>query len=356
MSVQNKARNQKIIAIFREKVIDILLDWDKTQFVGSLFLIILLIILPVLIKSPYYLNILIMTALYAFLGLAWNIIGGFAGQFFMGFCSFFGVGAYTTIILLNTYGVSPWIGIPLAAIPASMVGGLYAFIALRYGLKKDYLALFTLASMVILGIVASQLDITHGAMGMWISFKEDSLINMTFLHKEPYLYIAIGLLIFGVLVHYKVYRSKTGRYMVAVREDEDAAAALGVNTSQIKSFGVILCAALAGIGGGFYAVYTTYIQPFLVFSYSQNVEFIAAPVIGGRGSIIGPLLGAFVNKPLVEIIRGTFAAETNGTSVLIYGLFLIIFIRFLPNGIAGLLNKPYDSFRRKLLRRLQKKE
>jgi branched-chain amino acid transport system permease protein len=327
----------------------LLLDWDKTQLAASFLIIFLIGLSPLLVESPYYMGIIVLTVLYAYIGLAWNIVGGFAGQLLIGHISFFAFGAYTTIALLNHFNISPWIGIPAAMIPAGLLGALIAFLTLRYGLKLDYFALFTLALMVVLGIIFSKIPFLGGAIGMWIPFRGESFTQMAFVSKVPYLYISLLLLIIGVVVHYWVYRSKLGKYMVAIREDEAAAAALGVNVGRYKTIAVVLTAALSGMGGGFYVVYTTFVEPPLVFGMPFNVELLVAPIIGGRGTIIGPILGALLNKPVVELFRGWFAAERAGTTLIIYGSFLMFFMLFLPRGVAGLLEKPYRKLRTRLL-------
>lgn len=321
----------------------IFLDWDKFQFVSSLFLLLLIVLSPLVVKSPYYLNIIIATALFAFIGIAWNIVAGFAGQLFIGFATFVGLGAYTTIILINSFGISPWIGFVVSGFVSGFVGLLVSVLTLRYGLKNDYLALFTLALMTMLGIIFSKIDIAGGAMGIWISFKENSLSMMTFNSKIPYLYIVSGLLLFGIIVQYLIYQSRTGRYFLGIREDEDAAAASGIHTTLYKAIAIITGSMLAGVGGGFYVVYTKYISPFLVFGAPLNIEFLVAPIIGGRGTLLGPILGSLLNKPIAELVRGAFSAERGGVTLIVYGVFLMSFILFLPKGVTGLIRKLYEK-------------
>jgi branched-chain amino acid transport system permease protein len=306
-----------------------------------LIIILLLSGSPILVSSPYMLNIIIAVVIYAYIGVSWNITGGFAGQLLFGHISFFGLGAYTTLVLLNVYGISPWIGIPLAAIPATLFGLFVAFVSLRYGLRVDYFALFTIAMMVLLRIIFGRWEFVGAAMGKWIEFRGESFINMAFVSKLPYLYISLFLLLVAVVISYIIYRSKLGTYLIAIREDEDSASALGVNIAAYKTYALLITAALHGIGGGFYAVFTTFIQPILIFGLQLNVELLVAPVIGGRGTLIGPVVGAIVNKPIAELTRGWFAGGQSGTTLIIYGAFLVIFILFIPQGIEGYLRKIY---------------
>jgi len=332
----------------------VFLDWDKTQLFLSLVLIVLFALSPLVIDSPSYLGIIILTVIYAYVGLAWNIVVGFAGQLLIGHVTFFGLGAYTTLLLFELFRLSPWIGIPLAAVPSVFMGLIISYLTLRYGLKLDYFALFTLAIMIILSVVFSQMPWAGGAQGIWITYRGVSLEYMMFKTKAPYLYVGLGLLLFGVLLTYKIYRSKTGKYLLAIREDEAAAAALGVNTARYKMIALLITAAMEGIGGGFYAIYTTLVEPPLVFNLALNVELLTSPLVGGLGTIIGPLLGAILNKPVVEILRGTLQNIRAGSTLIVYGLFLIVFILYLPRGVAGMVQDVYMRFRRSYEMRMRK--
>jgi branched-chain amino acid transport system permease protein len=329
---------------------EILLDWDKTQLAASLVIVAVLALSPLVVRSPYYMGIIILAVLYSYIGISWNIVAGFAGQLLIAHIIFVAAGAYTTIVLLNRVGLSPWVGIPIAGLVAMLLGAGVAFITLRYGLKADYFALFTIALMVALKTLFLKWDVVGGAVGMGLSLRDPSFLKMIFADKEPYLFIALTLLLIGLVVQYRIYRSKMGKYFLAIREDEAAAAALGVNTSRYKTYALLIGAAMAGIGGGFYVMYVTFIEPPQVFDMGLNVELVlAAPIIGGLGSLLGPLVGGLVNKPLAELLRGTLAAGRSGSSLIVYGAFLIAAIIFMPRGIAGLLHRPYLRLRRHLL-------
>jgi len=151
-------------------------------------------------------------------------------------------------------------------------------------------------------------------------------------------------------VQYRIFGSKMGKYFLAIREDESAAAALGVNTSLYKTWAVVISAAMVGIAGGFYVMYVSFVEPPQVFDLGFDVEIaLAAPIIGGLGSLVGPILGALINKPLAEFVRGFFSAQTSGSSLIIYGSFLILAILFLPRGIAGVVHDWYVKWRRRVM-------
>ena len=319
-------------------------NWERTQLVISFALIALVGLISAFTKSPYVLGILVLATLYAFVGITWNIVAGFAGQLLIAHVIFLGIGAYTTIVLNNRFGITPWLGIPAAGVVAGLLGLVVAFITLRYGLKADYFPLFTIAVLVTSKTIFLKWKFVGSALGLWLQLGNAGWKNMIFSTKEPYLYIAMGLLTLGVIVQYLIYRSKTGKYMLAIREDESAAAALGVNTSLYKTLALVIGAVMAGIAGGFYVMYVAFVEPPQVFDLGFNVEIVmASPIIGGLGSLAGPLLGAFLNKPLAELIRGMLSAETSGTSLIIYGSFLVLAILFLPRGIAGALQDLYNK-------------
>lgn len=328
----------------------ILLDWDKTQLLISFVILGLMALAPIFVKSPYYMGIIILTTLYIFTGISWNIVAGFAGQLLIAQIIFLGVGAYTTIVLYNTYGVSPWIGIPISGLTAALLGLGVAFITLRYGLKMDYFALFTIALMVAMRAIFLKWDLVGGAMGMGLSLSDPSWDKMIFSNKAPYLYIVLSMTVLGVIVQYRIYKSKMGKYFMAIREDESAAAALGVNTSRYNTYALVIGAAMAGIGGGFYVMYVTFIEPPQVFNMGLNVELmLAAPIIGGLGSLAGPIVGGVLNKPFSEFIRGTLTAGRSGTTLIVYGSFLILAILVMPRGVTGVLHNIYQKWRRRYM-------
>jgi branched-chain amino acid transport system permease protein len=320
----------------------VLSDWDRTQMTLCYLLVFILALSPLFIKSTYYLGIIILTVIYAFIGISWNIVAGFTGQLLIAHIIFLATGSYTTIVLYNTYGITPWVGLLASGVVAGLLGVIVAFITLRYGLKMDYFALFTIALMVAMRTLFLKWDFVGGAVGMWFRLIDISFSNMIFKTKIPYLYIALGLLLIGLIVQYSLYRSKIGNYLLAIREDDDAASALGVNTSFYKMMSVVIGAALAGVGGGFYIMYVTFVEPPQVFNLALNVEIVmAGPIIGGLGSLAGPLLGALLNKPFIEIVRGVLAGGRSGATLIVYGLFLISTVLFMPQGITGVMYRLY---------------
>lgn len=329
----------------------LLSDWDQTQLLISLVVLALIGVVSLFVESPYYMGIMVLTTLYIFTGISWNIVAGFSGQLVIAHIIFLAVGAYTTVVLNNTYGVTPWIGIFAGGLVAGLLGRVVAFITLRYGLKMDYFALFTIALMVAMKTFFLKWEFVGGAVGMGLSLREAGFSKMIFTTKEPYLYIILVLTTIGVLVQYFIYQSKMGKYFIAIREDEAAAAALGVNTSHYNTMALVIGAAMAGIGGGFYMMYVTYIEPPQVFDLGLNVEIMmAAPIIGGLGSLAGPVLGGILNKPLAEFVRGTLSGGRSGMTLIVYGSFLILVVLLMPRGVTGVLHKFYLKLQRRVTR------
>jgi len=326
----------------------IFMDWDRVQLVISFALLALIALSPLVVKSPYYMSIIILTTLYIFTGISWNIIAGFSGQLLIAHISFLAFGAYTTFVLYITYGITPWVGIFVGGVVAALLGLGMAFVTLRYGLKMDYFALFSIALMVALKALFLKWKFVGSTIGLTISLGEPGFSKMIFDTKEPYLYIALGLTVIGIMVQYRLYHSKMGKYFLAIREDEDAAAALGVNTSLYNTLALVIGGAMAGVGGGFYAMYVTHIEPPQVFDLGFNVEIMmAAPIIGGLGSLAGPVLGGVVNKPFAEFVRGFVAGGNPAVLPIVYGLFLISVILFLPRGLTGVVHDLYLKVRRR---------
>ncbi|MCL4395963.1 MAG: branched-chain amino acid ABC transporter permease [Chloroflexi bacterium] len=345
-SLERVKRTQGGVSWLRE----IVLDWDKVQVIATMLALIAIGCSPLAVKSPYYMSIIILTVIYAYVGITWNIVAGLAGQLMIAHLIFVGIGAYTTIVLLERFYISPWIGIPLSALTAGLLGFLVAIITLRYGLKADYFALFGIALMTVLRVLFMKIKFIGGGEGIWLTLSGQRVERMEFVGKAPYLYIGLGILLFGILAQYAIHRSKMGKYFLAIREDEAAAAALGVNTALYKTLAVTIGTAMAGLGGGFYVMYIAFVDPPSVFNLAYTVEMaLAAPIIGGLGTLAGPVFGAILNKPFAELIRGWLSAERAGSSLIVYGAFLIFFVLFLPRGVVGLLQRPYEKLRQRLL-------
>jgi branched-chain amino acid transport system permease protein len=290
-----------------------------------------LVWLPFVI-SPVWQNLLITTLYFAFLGQAWNVLGGYAGQLSLGHAAFFAIGAYTSVILHIHLGISPWLGMFAGAILAALLSQGVGYLGFRFGLRGFYFILLTLAAAEICRLVALHLSLLGGYTGLFISFSPNPW-QFQFRGKVPYYFVALAFLALASIIVWLIQRSKFGVYLVAIREDEDAAESLGINAFRYKMLAYAVSAALTALGGTFYAYYQFYLQPNTVLSMTQSVDIMIRPIVGGSGTILGPILGSFLLELLGEFSRTYFASGAAGLSLLIYGLLLIAVVLFLPRGV-----------------------
>lgn len=318
-------------------------NWLDFQLWLSVVLVALTAILGMSV-SPYELQIIILTVIFAIMGVGWAIAGGLAGQLLVGYITFFGIGAYTNGILLTQFGVSPWINLVIAGILAAAVSILMARLCLRYGLRDDYFGLFTVAMSQVFMVVFYNWDFAGKAVGISISNSQRSVWGMSFPDKIEYLYIALGLLLLATLLSYFIQRGRLGFYLAAIREGANAAAAVGVDVTRIKVAAIGISSGVAGVCGAFFSQFTTFIDPAKAFGLGLNFEFLLAPVLGGRLSLIGPLLGSIVLRPTKDFLRGAFGGQADAYYLIIYGLILIVAILLLPKGIAGVMEVAHRRF------------
>ncbi len=290
----------------------------------------LLAILPLLGLSSYWMHIFIIVIMWAVIGMAWNLLGGYCGQVSFGHAAFFGVGAYTAGILYNKTGLSAWWGIPLSIIAASACAFIIGFICLR--LRGPFFALGTLAMGVILRVTSENLSsLTEGDLGIMLG-------QRTWTEKTWYFYIILLIAAVTYFVVRKVIESKLGYYFVAIREDQDAAESLGINTTFYKNIALCLSAVITGIAGAFYTNYMGYIDPKVVFAlHDISIVTIMVVMVGGAATLWGPAVGAVIMVLLAELIRSI--PKLGAAHHTLFGILLIVIIIFMPNGIVGDLHK-----------------
>ncbi len=300
--------------------------------------------------SQFQITIAVYIILWALLGTAWNIMGGYAGQFSFGHSAYFGIGAYTSIVLLVNFGLSPWIGMFVGALFAGLFGLFSGFLTFRYGLKGPYFVLATFAFAEMLRLIASETEFINTSIGMHVPLlKTDSWIMLQFNDSPQNYYFAILLLmIFAIAVNIAIANSKRGFYFQAIREDEEAAAALGVNLLTNKTAAVVISAFLSALGGAFFVQFFRFVNPDLAFGVSISIEILLRPIVGGMGTIWGPLVGALFLTPLSEFTRSivrnppaflSFIEGRTGIDEMLFGLILILVILFMPDGIVGAFNR-----------------
>ncbi len=290
----------------------------------------MLAVLPLLGLSSYWMHILILVIMWSVIGMAWNLLGGYCGQVSFGHAAFFGVGAYTAGILYNKAHLSAWWGMPLSIVVVTIFALIIGYICLR--LRGPFFALGTLAMGVILRVTAENLTaITEGDLGIMLQ-------ERTWIEKTWYFYIILALAAVTFIAIKMVVESKFGYYFVAIREDQDAAESLGINTTLYKTIALSISAVFTGLAGAFYMNYMGYIDPKIVFAlHDISIVTIMVVMVGGVATYWGPFVGAVIMVFLAEIIRTI--PKLGAAHHTFFGILLIVIIIFLPNGITGDIQK-----------------
>ena len=284
-----------------------------------------------------FMDVVLLSFLWGGLALAWNIAGGYAGMLSFGHAAFFGVGAYTSTILSVDAGLSPWIGMWLGAILAALVGGVLSLVCAR--LRGPFFILSTLATAEVIRICAlNWASLTGGPEGLAIP-PVASLASMVFDSKQTYALLMLGYLVLMYVFTKVLEASRYGFYMFAVRDDEDAAGAAGINALFVRTAAMALSAFLTAIGGSLFAQYFLYLDPTHVFSLELSFQFALLPALGGLGTAIGPVLGAFAITPLSELLRSYLGDSVAGLHLVIYGGVVIVVMLYFPGGMAAALNR-----------------
>jgi branched-chain amino acid transport system permease protein len=302
-----------------------------------------LLALPAVLNA-YVLTVFVLILFYAALGQAWNIVGGYTGQLAAGHAAFVGVGGYTAAMLAaSDWAISPWIGMFVGAALAALLGAIIGYLGFRFGLRGFYFVLLTVAFAEICRILVSNIDALGGALGLYITFTGNPR-QFQFQDQRVYYYVALALMLLATGVAALIERRRFGIYLTAIRDDEMACEALGVPTLRYKMLAMVVSSFLTGLGGTFYAYYLFSLQPNTVFGIPLSVEIIIRPIIGGAGTLLGPLLGSLILTPLGELSRAWFGQSgVHGAHLIVYGALLIGVVLFLPQGA-------YPALRRLLAR------
>ena len=303
------------------------------RFYVAAILLAMLLVVPLLSGSQFVFHIFVLLCLFAALSTAWNIVGGFAGQLSLGHAVFYGIGAYTAMLLMINFEISPWIGMIVGGLISVVVAVIISYPAFR--LRGPFFALATIAVLEVIRLMAiHQAGITGGAAGIAPPFKI-GVEWMMVREKWVYLLIAFAFLLMTLAVTWKIKNSRLGFYLVAVREREDAALAVGVNATGVKLKAVIISAFLTSLVGSFHGMYLTFIDPASAFSLELSIQIAMFSLIGGLGTVFGPLVGTVLVLPIAELARGWLSDFGNGFHGLVYGLVLVGVVLTIPSGIVG---------------------
>lgn len=297
-----------------------------------------LVALPFVYKQPYHLHVMVLILIWSFAYTSWSMMGRF-GLVSLGHGGFMGVGAYGTALLWNHMGLSPWIGIPLSMLAAGALALVVAWPCFRFRITGHYFALVTLAlSGIVLQVITATRNQTGGSLGYTPErTKGSGLAALQFVDKETWYLIALGVWAVGLVIWYLVDRSMMRDALEAISEDEDAAAAAGVNVTAEKLKITVLSALMTALAGALYCQYQMFISPDTVSGIAVSLQMVFAAVVGGIYVALGPTVGAIITILLAEILRIGFGTKAVGWDNLVYGVLLILFIIFLPKGILGSL-------------------
>jgi branched-chain amino acid transport system permease protein len=290
-----------------------------------------LVALPAVL-GPYALTIFVNILFFAYLGQAWNIVGGYAGQLSAGHAAFVGIGGYAAAVLAAETGLTPWLGMVVGAALAAALGAVIGYLGFRFGLRGFYFVLLTVAFAEVCRIVVNNWERVGGAVGLYITFTGNPW-QLQFQDDRAWYYIALALLMLATGVAWTMERRRFGIYLTAIREDETASEALGVDTLRYKLQAMVLSSFLTGLAGAFYAYRYSSLQPNAVFGIPLSVEIIIRPIVGGSGTLLGPIVGSFILTPLGELSRAWFGqGGWHGAHLIVYGVLLVAVVLFLPQG------------------------
>lgn len=298
--------------------------------VGLILLVFALI--PMVVTSPYILNIFVLVFYMSTLSMAWNLLGGMTGQNSLGHAAYMGLGAYACCLLVVKTGANPWIAAVFCMIVVGLVAGIVFYPC--FILRGPYFTLVSIAFGESIRQIIINSEFFGRASGVGLPFGGDSWLNFRFASKVPYYYVGMIMLIAIYVLMKKIDRSKIGFALKTIREDEDAAAAIGINPTRYKILAVVISAMVAALVGFFYASYIRYIDPDLMIQ-AKSTESVLPAVVGGAAYVEGPIVGGLLMIPLSEYLRANFSSILPGINMLMYAVVLLVVIRFRPTGILG---------------------
>jgi branched-chain amino acid transport system permease protein len=289
--------------------------------------------IPLVIKDPSHQNLAILILMAAQLGVAWNILGGYAGQISLGQAAFYGLGAYTSTLLFAKWGINPWIAM-LAG------GGLSAAISLIIGwscfrLKGHYFSMATIAVAEIIQIIFTNWDFAGSAVGLTVPMNQEGWGAFVFSSKVPYYYIALGLLLITLLANFLIEKSFLGYYFRAIKDEPDAAKSLGVNLGKYKQIAFAISSFFTALGGSLYAQKELYIDPASVLHTGLSIKMALVSILGGVGTLFGPIVGAGILTMIEEGTRALFGGSGRGTDLVIYAALIVVIAVYYPTGALG---------------------
>jgi branched-chain amino acid transport system permease protein len=301
-------------------------------------LVLVLLIAAPLVADRYLLSVLILIFYFAYVGQAWNLMMGFAGQLSLGHALYVGLGAYVSALLWVDFGIGPWLGVIPAMALAALFGIVIGWLAFRFSIEGVYFALLTIAFAEFTRIGFDHLGFAGGAGGFFLPYQAEHLGEWWNLRGGPLMFYCVGLALAlgAVILTAALSRSRLGYQWLAVREDQEAARAVGIDVLRAKLKAVLISSAMTAVGGVFYAFYYNSLFPAQVFSIARSIELILAPIVGGLGTVFGPVVGALILTPLGEILTDLterLGVNAPGAKAVFYGLTLMVIIFVRPDGV-----------------------
>jgi branched-chain amino acid transport system permease protein len=305
--------------------------------------VVVLIALPQVVTSSFAVDIFIRILLFAFIGTAWNLMGGYAKQLSLGHAAYFGLGAYTSTILEINYDISPWIGMVAGGVVAMLASLPIGWLCFR--LRGPYFTIATIATAQALMLIFLKFrDFAWGAEGTTIPNLGTAPLMMQFESKSSYYYVVLGLLLLSLVVTWLIERSWVGNYLVAIGEDEDAAEAIGVNAPKMKRDIYMISAFLTALAGTFYTQYIYFIDPATAFSFNISIEAALVSIVGGIGTLWGPLIGTILLETTSTLLQSWLGSSIGGVQLRVYSLILMAVILWRPTGLMGMITEARKRF------------
>lgn len=312
-------------------------DITGKQITVGIAVLALLIVLPLVVSSPFAQHVMILTLMFATCGVAWNVMGGYAGMFSFGQVAFFGIGAYTSSFLLMTFNISPWFGLIAGGIISALLAAGIGYPCSN--LRGHYFAVATMACGEIIRITFNNFQMVGAAEGLTIPMLKESFAHFMFhSSKLPYYYIILAFLLIAVAICYWVSTSKMGYYFHAIKESHEIARVLGVNVVRYRLYAIMISAFLTSMAGSFYAQYILYIDPESVMIMAISVQIVLVAMLGGANTVLGPVIGAAILIPLSEYSRAWLGYKGTGLDMIIYGALITIISMYQPNGVWGTIS------------------
>ena len=314
-----------------------------TRLYALLGLVLVILLALPLFLDKYVLGIFVMIFFYAYLGQGWNVLTGYTGHISLGHALYVGIGAYTSTYLAQTYGLSPWIGMIIGGFLAVIVALFLGYLGFRFGLRGVYFVILTIAFAEIARLIVSHVEALGSFSGIFLDFNP-SFANFQFRGNIPYYYIALGFMVASVAAVRWIETSKLGKCMIAIREDEEAAQAIGVNAFKYSMYAIAISAFMTALAGTFYANYIFYLHPNALLGMGLSIELILRPIVGGLGTLFGPVIGSFLLTPLSEITRAYFSkGGLEGLHLILYGILAILVVLFMPKGIMSYVKRLFSG-------------